>query len=209
VALPDRIRILIADGLSRLQVAPSGEAVVEPATGGAAPWEVTGGRGVRAQPGPAPPALLSATDVVGPGRVQSGSPFGGSVTLSEDATVFLVFGRGAEAVRSPAAPLEEGTVPIDVPVPELPEGRHEVRLVANDGVDTVTSGPLRVRVVSGPAPTSPAPTSAPSATEPGSTDAVAEDRGLDLLPLAVGAFVVVLVLILAGLALRRRGTHAG
>jgi hypothetical protein len=123
------------------------------------------------------------------------------VTLSDDANVRLEFLRDGDVVAStPTEPAEEGRARLAPPLPELSPGRYAVRVVAEDGVDAVTTEALPVRVAApAPAP-SPSPTTTTAAAPPR-----AEDRGFPVTATSVAVGVVVILLLLAfG---RRKGLH--
>lgn len=207
--VPDTIRILIADGLTRLTVAPSGEAAVDPDPGRPGPWLVTGGRGVRLQRGDRPAPLLEATGFTAAPRARPGQPYPVSLTVSDDVSVSVEFLQRGEAMASaPQSVLEEEDTRIEVAVPELPSGRYEVRAVVSNGVDVVTTAavPVRVRGASVAAPSTPSP--APTGTGVARTPFVEEDGAPIGLVVAGALLVPLLVSLLVGLTRRRgRGLH--
>ncbi|MGH2692508.1 MAG: SpoIID/LytB domain-containing protein [Actinomycetota bacterium] len=196
--VPGIIRILIADGLTRLNIVPSAEASVEPDPGRAGPWLVTGGRGVRLRQGERPAPLLEATGFTGPPRARPGQPYPASLTVSDDASVTLEFlGSGDDSAAATPLVLEEEDTSVEVVVPDLAPGRYHVRALVSDGVDVVTTPALPVRVRGAAAPTPTAvhpPTAGTMAAPPDSS----EDRGL---PWFIGGGL--LVALLVGLTLRR------
>jgi SpoIID/LytB domain protein len=208
VSLPDRIRILIAEGLTRLTVAPTGDVEMTPRARGGAPWAVTGGGGVTVRSGSPPPAVLEASGLDLPHRLPIAEPVVGSITLSDEATVRLELVRGDRRHQTPAVPFDDGEVRLELPPLDVPTGRYEVRALANDGVDEVATEPRTVRVVAQPAavaptePPTPEPTRSPLAAPP------TEPAG-STTPLVLGGVVLLVVLLAAGLTLRRRrGSHA-
>ena len=199
--VPGTIRILIADGLTQLTIAPSGEASVDPSPGSEGPWLVTGGRGVRLRRGDRPAPALQATGFSAAPRARAGDPYVASLTVSDDVSVALEFlQRGEPTSSSPPAVLEEEETRVETEIPDLPAGHYDVRAVVSDGVDVVTteSVPVRLRpsAAANPSPTvpSPDPTGVAAPVE-------REDDGSALpLPLAV----VLLLLVVIGLVLTRR-----
>ena len=211
VALPDRIRILIADGLTALTIAPSGEVQSDPSIGPGAPWEVTPGRGLNVSSADPPAPVLEATAFRPTARVAGNEGLTGHLTLSEDANVRLELRRGQRTHTTSPLPFEEGDVTLEFPPPVgVPPGRYEVVAIADDGVDQVSTEPARIRVLSEVAATTPAEPSPPPAGSAAPLEPETEERVLESLPLVVGGIVVVAVLVLLALALgRRKGSHAG
>ena len=206
---PGVIRILIADGLTRLAVAPSGEATVEPGPAPAGPWLVTGGRGVRLSKGDRPAPALQATGFTAAPRARAGQPYIASLTVSDDASVALEFlGGGDDAASSQAVVLEEEENQVEISVPDLPAGRYDVRAVVSDGVDVVTTAALPVRIR--PFSESASPTEPPTAEPSGvAIPAASENEGsFPLLPIALAILFLGLVIGLVALTRRRgKGLH--
>ena len=203
--VPGAIRILIAEGLTRLTIVPSGEASVEPNPGRTGPWLVTGGRGVRLRQGQRPAPLLQATGFTGPPRARPGQPYAASLTVSDDAGVSLEF-RGKGGDFSEAAPpvvLEEEETSLEAVVPDLPEGRYDLHAVVSDGVDVVTTPAIPVRVRAAAA----AETAVPSPTGPTQAAPVADDGGPPIGLLLAGALLVAILLFLGLTRRRDRGLH--
>lgn len=207
VHLPDRIRILVAEGLRRITVVPSSEATLRPAAGAAPPWVITGGRRLRIRHGRPPAPLLEASGFRAPPQAAVEGPVRARVELSQEARARLEYVRqGAPVATTPWLPLEEGTARIRLPVPPLPPGDYEVRGVFDDGVDTVTTEavPLSVVGAASPAPTSPPTTEAVPAARP---EGQGQDEGSPALGIALG-LTALLLGALALLTLRRRkGLH--
>jgi SpoIID/LytB domain protein len=209
--VPGTIRILIADGLTRLTVAPSGEATVDPAFGRPGPWLVTGGRGVRLRQTDRPGPTLQATGFTAAPRARAGQPYVASLTVSDDASVALEFlGIGDDGASSETVVLEEEERHVEITVPQLPPGRYDVRAVVSDGVDVVTTAgvPVRVRPFSEAAA---APT-APTSEQPSGVAApvATEEEGSSFPVIPIGLAVMGLGLLVGLLALtgrRGRGLH--
>jgi SpoIID/LytB domain protein len=208
---PGTIRILIADGLTRLTVAPSGAATVEPTFGRPGPWLVTGGRGVRLRQTDRPAPALQATGFAVAPRARAGQPYAASLTVSDDASVSLEFTQAGESRgSSPPVVLEEEENQVEIPVPDLPVGRYDVRAVVSDGVDVVTTAslPVRIRAFSEAAvsPTAPPTTEPSDVAAPTATDE--EGSSLPLVPIGLALLVLVLVIgVLALTGRRGRGLH--
>jgi stage II sporulation protein D len=205
VDMPGRIRILVAEGLRRVTVVPSGEATLEPAAGAVAPWVLTGDRRLLVRHGRPPAPVLQATGFTMPAEVETGGPVRARVELSGDARARLEYLQQGEPVAtSPWAPFEEGRARLRLPVPPLPAGGYEVRGVFDDGVDAVTTDAIPVTVVAAASPT---PASVPpTEAAPAEPAAPADGDGVSL-----GVALGVAALVLGGLALltlrRRKGFH--
>jgi SpoIID/LytB domain protein len=208
VDLPGTIRILIADGLRRIVVAPSADdATVEPSVEVRPPWVVTSGERLRVRHGAPPPPILEASALSGPNDAVVGAPYRGRVELSDDASVRLeLLQRGEVAATTAWEPFEDGIARPRAALPAVPPGRYRVRAAATNGVDTVLT-PARPVVVAGDADTPPVAAS-PQTTPTTVADPPADD-GSGRRWLVVGgiAAAVVLVLILLLTAGRRKGLH--
>jgi stage II sporulation protein D len=205
VEMPDRIRILVAEGLRRVTVVPSAGGSLQPTGGGPPPWVITGGRRLRVRHGRAPAPVLEATNFTASGQATVGDPVRARVELSEDARARLAYLRQGQPVATTAwAPFEEGTARIRLPVPALPPGDYEVRGAFDDGVDTITTEPIPITVVTAG---SRAPTSPPGTEAAPAPPADSNEGGDGAMGIALGLAAVVL----GGLALltlrRRKGLH--
>lgn len=206
--VPGTIRILIADGLTRLTIAPSGEATVDPSPGNGGPWAVAAGRGVRLQQGSRPAPVLEATGFTASPRAALGHAYLASLTVSDDASVSLEFLQGGEPVAATEPlVLEEEETRLELSLPELATGRYDVRAIASNGVDVVTTSavPVRVREATAPAPTTAASPSGIAAAP----EATSSDDGVPLGLVFGGALLAsLLVLLVVGLTRRSgRGLH--
>lgn len=168
---PETIRVLIAEGLDSVTVAPSGEAKVR-ARGRVRtsdePWAVeASGAGLRLRRAAAPPAELRVTGFAAQRRGGAGAGFRASFTASGAVRARLEFLRGDEVVAvTPWGSHEGGEVTLSGTLP-AGRGRYLVRARATDGVDTVLT-PARPVVVTASAPAevaegTPAPPAAPDA----------------------------------------------
>lgn len=201
--LPGRIRILVAEGLRRVTVVPSSEAELDPAVGAEAPWVITGGRRLRVRHGQAPDPILEASGFSAPEEAAVGRPLRARVELSADASARLEFLQdGQVAGTSPWSPLEEGAARLRLPVPQLPAGDFEVRAVLHDGVDTIRTDamPVRIGEAASPAPPSRSDT-AEAAPAPG------DEREEGGFPVALGAAALALVAVIVLTLRRRKGLH--
>ena len=206
--VPGIIRILIADGLTRLSIVPSGEAAVDPTPPSDGPWLVTGGRGVRLSQGERPPPELEAGGFSGPPRARPGQPYTASLTVSDDASVTLEFLNGDAGQTAAPVVLEEEDTSVEAVVPDLSPGRYDVRALVSDGVDVVGTPAIPVRVRAAPEPSRtavPSPTAGNAAAPPDDAD----DEGPSIGLLIGGALLVLLlVTLVVGLTRRRgRGLH--
>jgi SpoIID/LytB domain protein len=207
VALPGRIRILIAEGLRRIVVAPSSEATVEPSGGTRPPWVVTSGQGLNVRHGAPPPPALEASALSGPDDAIVGAPYRGSFEVSDDANVRLELLRRGEIVAATAwEPFEEGIVRPRAAFPAVAPGRYRVRAAATNGVDTVVT-PARPVVVEGAAASPSAEPSPPPSPTAVAAPPAEDDRSTTWLVVGGLAAVALLVVLLVLTAGRRRGLH--
>ena len=205
VDLPGTIRILIAEGLSRITVAPSSAADVSPALGSAPPWVVRGGDRLGVRHGSAPRPVLEATGFTARRRAALGGPLSARMTLSDEARVRLEFLRdGGLAGTTSWGPYEEGDVRVAATVPALTPGPYEVRAAVDDGVDTVLTEARRVTIEDAALP-APSPS---AATQPSGPPPVArEPSTVDPIGAAAGAAVSLLALIGVLTVSVRKGLH--
>lgn len=203
VSPPGTIRVLIARGLRSLTIAPEGEAGVRiPRRDGAPrpPWRITAGKGIRVRHGGEPPALLEVEGFAASRRGRPREPVRATFTASAGVRARLEFLQDGRVVETTDwKPFREEAVVLRERLPEEP-GRYRVRAAASDGVDTVTTRavPIRVRGAPVPAPSPALPRAGPSPT----AAAAPVDRGNSfpwvpwalvlLAAMAVGAFALVL-----------------
>jgi SpoIID/LytB domain protein len=209
VQLPGTIRILIAEGLRRITVDPSGTAAAGPSVAARPPWTITGGARLRIRHGRSPGPVLELTEARLPSEVIPGGPYPVRVTASDDVEVsaaFLAGGAGgAVAARTGSRPLEEGSGRVRLTAPALPPGTYAVELTVSNGVDSVTA--TNDQVVTTPTSTPPSPSPpAPTGTE-AARPAPAPDRGGPGVWIAAGTVAALLVALLVLTALRRKGLH--
>jgi SpoIID/LytB domain protein len=203
VEVPASIRVLVAEGLREITVAPSGE-VEAPGVDARPPWRITGGGRLRVRHGPPPQPLLDAEGFTATRRASPGEPYRATLTASDEVEVHLEFVSGGQVAASTnPAPFEEGQVRLRPPLPDLGPGRYEVRAVVSDGVDLVVTEARPVRVAAAPTVSpSPAPASPPAVAEPAQAE---EDRSGLIWAAALAASAVIVLLLLT--AARRRGLH--
>ncbi len=201
--LPGGIRILVAEGLSRVAVVPSSGAELDPAVDARAPWVITGGRRLRVRHGPAPGPLLEASGFSTAAEAVIGRPLRARVELSGDASARLEFLRDGQAAgMSPWSPFEEGAARLRLPVPPLPPGDYEVRAILHDGVDTIRTDAVPVTIGAAVS------TAAPSPSGTGAARAPAREEERDgRLPVALAAAAVALVAVVVLTLRRRKGLH--
>jgi SpoIID/LytB domain protein len=205
--LPGRIRILIAEGLRSITVAPSAEAKTNPTLSAAPPWAITGNGTLRVRHASPPAPVLEITRPRIPRRIIAGQPLSLRLTASDDVDVAVELAGPGEAVTAGPRPAEEGTARLRLPLPDVPEGSYEIRLIATDGVDTVSTGGLALRVDTSGSPTpSPSPPGATSAAEAART-AEDSDEASPVALVAAGAVVLTAMVLLVLTARRRRGLH--
>ena len=208
--VPGSIRILIADGLTRLTIVPSGEATVEPDPGRKGPWLVAGGRGVRIVQGSRPAPELEATGFTAPPNARVGQPYSPNLTVSDDSNVAIEFLRGEGGVSAPPVVLEEEESRFETTVPELAPGRYDVRALVSDGVDVVTTAAVPVRVrAAGTTAESPGQESPTGGTAAPAQPVNDEGGGAPIWMIVTGALIVpLLIALLLGLTGRRaKGLH--
>ena len=167
-AVPSRIRIGTAVGLTAVRV--EGDVEVR-APGGRrppGPWLVTGGKRLRVRHGPPPPDQIRPGYVVrAPDRLRAGRPFSVRLFVPQLSIVRLILDRdGRQTAVSPEVTEEAGTARIEGRVPiGTGAGRYSLRAVVTDGVDIVTTNRREVRVADGAQATqpesSPTPPSSP------------------------------------------------
>ena len=206
---PGAIRVLIARGLTSLVVAPSGDAQVsfgreEPH---GPPWVVTAGRGLRVRRAPSVPVALTLDDFSASRRVVPGQEVSATFITGADVRARLeVLRDGRVIARAPWRPFDDNEVTLVAATPEDP-GRYEVRAVASDGVDTLTTETVPLRVSPGaPAGTIDLPSLRPDSPEPGLAQPADEEDGGP--PWAIAAAAVLALVLLVLLTRRRRtGLH--
>jgi SpoIID/LytB domain protein len=203
VDLPGTIRVLIAEGLRSITVAPTTSATTNPTVGPGAPWRITASNGLRVHHSGEPAPLLRIDEVRIPRTIASGERLPVRLAASEDVSVQAhVAGPGGEP-STPARPFEAGPIRFRESF-AAPPGRYSVRVTATDGVDTVASRPISMVVEPAASPgTSPspppvaAPAPAPRAEEGDPTPAIVAGAVIGL------GLVALLVLT----SRRRRGLH--
>jgi len=203
VGVPGTFRVLVAEGLREITIVPSAEAAAEGIDGTSPPWRITGGRRLQLRHSPPPVPLLEASAFRPARTATSGQPYHSAIVLSDDANVRLEFLVDEQVAGSTAnVPLEEGQVRVAPPIPELAPGRYEIRAVADNGVDVVSTGAVPVRLIAAAPSPSPSPTTARPAAAPPAPE---KDRGFPIVAgLAALGVVVLLVLLAFG---RRKGLH--
>jgi hypothetical protein len=209
IEVPDTIRVLVAEDLRSVTVAPSGRATM---TGTKVvpqpPWKVTGGRRLRASRGGSPPPTLEVTARAA--RVRDGS-VRTAVEISNNASVRLGFLKDDALIAStPWRPHVRGRTRISEPLPVVPDGMYSVAVTAKDGVDEVIALAGRILIPAGAtAPATPSPRSDRTPRPGGDDVATAPDPPERALApgLAIVLGVAVLLLLLIVLLARRRGSH--
>jgi hypothetical protein len=164
------IRVLLATDLTSVTVAPSGQATV----GGGrsappAPWKVTGGRKLRLHRGSQPGPVLTAEGFTADRRLDPGDEHGARLRLTADSRVRLRFEEdGALVAETSWQPYHDGVARIEALPPPLEPGRYDVRAVVTDGVDTVRTStvPVRIRGLPSPVPSASPVTPSPSPRGP-------------------------------------------
>jgi len=205
---PGIIRVLIAEGLESVTVAPSGLAEVSGAKSvPSAPWVVTGGRRLSLSKGGAPSPLLE----IEAGEVKQGADrVRTSVEISKNANLRFEFLQGDVVKAStPWRPHEKGRASVRERLPALSAGTYATQIAASDGVDVIATqiGRIRVSGKEASAATPPA-TLAPTMTSGEPATALPADRTpTPSGALLISAAVVLFVALLALAAGRRRGSH--
>ncbi|MGH2723969.1 MAG: SpoIID/LytB domain-containing protein [Actinomycetota bacterium] len=211
--VPDRIRVLLAEGLTSVTVVPSGRAEVRRYAGAPEPpWRVTGGRRLHLRGGGRPRPLLRASGFDADPRGRAGHRYRASLELSSAAKVRLDLLDGDEVTASTRwKPFLEGTAHAVFPLPMVDGGTYRVRAVATDGVDTVATAARRVHVRT-EAAASPSPEDATPSPSPARGVQAAPAAEESRAPLVTGSAIALASLALLALLLRRRrrrGFHRG
>jgi SpoIID/LytB domain protein len=203
VDLPGTIRILIAEGLRGITVAPTASATTSPAVGPGAPWRITAVNGLRVRRSGQPPPLLRIDDVRVPRKITPGEPMPVRLTASDDVTVQVqLLGNGENPPGAPR-PFEGGSIRFRETLGTEP-GQYRVRVTATDGVDTVASRPVSIVVEPAASPEA-SPSPPPVAAPPR-----ADEEPPRNVPTAILAAVLIAVALAALLVLtarRRTGLH--
>ncbi|HEX2026036.1 MAG TPA: SpoIID/LytB domain-containing protein [Actinomycetota bacterium] len=203
VDLPGTIRILIAEGLQSVTVAPSDPATTNPSVGPSAPWRITARNGVRVRHSGQPRPLLRIDEVRLPRTAAAGQPVPVRLTASDDVTV-RVDVLGSDGPRVPK-PFEAGPIRFPETMPST-AGRYRVQVTASNGVDTVASRPVSIVVEPASSPEA-SPSESPSqvaAPPPGE----AEPERTATVALVAGALIgLAMVGLLVLTARRRKGLH--
>lgn len=208
IEVPGSIRVLVAEGLESVTVAPSGLAEVSGAKRvPSAPWTVTGGRRLSLSKGEAPPLILELEA----GEVQRVTDkVRTSVEISKNADLRFEFLRG-EAVEAstPWRPHEKGRASVRERLPALSAGTYGVQVAASDGVDVIATQVGSIHVSGQVAATATAsPTLTPTQLPGEAATAIPEDRSRGpSAALWLSAVVALVVALLALAAGRRRGSH--
>lgn len=208
IEVPGIIRVLIAEGLESVTIAPSGVAEVSGAKSvPSAPWAVTGGRRLSLSKGGAPPPSLE----IEAGEVKQGADrVRTSVEISKNADLRFEFLQGGVVEAStPWRPHEKGRASVRARLPALSAGTYGIQVAASDGVDVIAKQIGRISVSAQAASAAPpSPTLAPTLTSGEPATAIPADRtGAPSGALLVSGAVALLVALLAVAAGRRRGSH--
>ncbi|MEX2588222.1 MAG: SpoIID/LytB domain-containing protein [Actinomycetota bacterium] len=190
---PGRIRVGLATNLDEITVERVGGVSAEGAEIPAGTFKIAGGETLTVQPSDPITPRLDLKAVKAPGEVATTGEVPFSFELSSPATVQISYqSADQEPQLSEPRPLNAGLQQYEWPLAQDLEepGDYEVRVVADDGVDRVTSQPLLLSIAAAP---SPSPESSPATA----TQAAGGDF-TPILPLALGAGSVLLV---AGAAL--------
>jgi SpoIID/LytB domain protein len=203
VDLPGTIRILIAEGLRSITVAPTASATTNPAVGPGAPWRITAADGLRLRRSGHPSPLLSIDDVRVPRTITAGDPVPVRLTASDDVTVQVQLLASGENPPGPPRPFEEGSIRFRETLATEP-GTARVLVTATDGVDTVASRPVSIAVE--PAASPEASQSPPLVAAPPPADEEPQ-RNVGTAILAAVLIAIALAALLVLTARRRTGLH--
>jgi SpoIID/LytB domain protein len=200
--VPGTFRVLVAEGLRQITIVPPEGAAVDGAP--APPWTIAAGARLRLRHSPAPVPLLETSAFHPEPTATSGQPYRSAMVLSDDANVRLEFLQEQQVAGSTATvPLEEGRARVAPAIPELAPGRYEVRAVADNGVDVVSTGAVPVRVIAAaPSPAPPSPTTTRPAAAPPATE---KGRSFPIVGGLAALGVVALLVLLASRG--RKGLH--
>lgn len=195
---PGRIRVGLDANLDEITIERVGEVTVEGADVPEGPIKILGGETLTVQPAEPVGPRLELTEVEAPGQVAPTGAAAFSFDLSSPATVQISYQpRDGEPQLTEPRPLDAGVQQYEwSPAEDLEEpGEYEVRVVADDGVDRVTSQPLLLSVA---AAATPSPVPSPTVQASGSDFS-------PMLPVALGVGGVVLAAAAAlGVYVRRQ-----
>lgn len=168
---PETIRVGLAVDLEEIVIERSEGVRVEGASVPGGPLRITGGPSLTIAEGNPISPVLAMTKVTGPSLAEARTPATFSFELSDPASVSIGY-RDASGTRGSTARQARDRGPQSViwDASGLPPGTYRLALVANDGVDEITSSEFEVTVP----PVPPSPAASPSATR--SSVAAAERR---------------------------------
>jgi hypothetical protein len=204
---PGTIRIGLAVDVEEVTVERSGRVRVEGAKLPSGPVAIRGGPSLTAAAGSPIPPVLKIEQAATAGQAAPGRPATFSFQLSSAANVSIAYrGPGRISGETVPEPRDRGAQSLTWDAGEsLPSGTYQVTVVADDGVDRVSSPPLEVAVEGRPAPASPT-----ASKTPRGAPLPAEPRRPSLVLLLAGLGAVGLLAATAALLLRkRRPAHGG
>lgn len=211
-AEPATIRVGVVTGLSSVEVEGTGPVTAEGTKVAAGPWRITGGRRLRAGPGPSPPVYLRGGSIR---RCPKRSANGGRIEVRVDVPELSVLRLLLAPANgsAPAVPIarartaQRGTQTVAATIPrDTITGRYLVTLEVTNGTDIVDSKPRRIRIdgVASPIPVS--PPSSRLTSVPGALRTPTRSRHEAARVGVIAGGIVVFLLVAAGavLTLRRR-----
>lgn len=150
---PGRIRIGLAVDLEEVTVERVGAVKVEGASGPPGPLRFVGGTSITIGKGSPISPALKLEKVSSSATAAPGSPATISFELSDPARIRVTY-RGPSAGETGPEPRDRGPQTLAWDPSGLQAGSYQATLVANDGVDEITSAPMQVTVAApSPAPT--------------------------------------------------------
>jgi hypothetical protein len=159
--MPTAIRVLVATGLSSVQIAGTGGVTGSGAAAGPGPWLLTGGTRLTVREGSPPPVYIAPGSLQSsPKQARPGMRFAASVEVPQLSVAHLVLRvNGVDVPIGAPVTIEAGSGSLEGTVPDLPGGGlYEVRAVVTNGTDIAKTTPRTLRVLGpAPPPATPAP----------------------------------------------------
>jgi SpoIID/LytB domain protein len=197
---PGSIRIGLAIDLEEITIETRGDVAVEGANFPSGPVRIAGGPRITVERGRPIAPVLRLTKVASSETAGPGAPASFSFELSSPAKIAVRYAGPASGI-SAVEPRDRGPQSFSWDASGLAPGQYSVNVVASDGIDEVSSSPVKVAVSAPPPSPSPSPSLIPI---------VAKDErsgGLGLIFRVLLAVALALLVIGAALLIARRRTQ--